>query len=65
MGLGAAYLLAPGMTSFSTYKQIKDENIPTAAPTRTGATLVNFGTAAAPDNTRDITVLVAGVRIAF
>jgi len=65
MGLGAAYVLAPGMTLFANYNQIKDENIPTAAPTRTGATLVNFGTAAAPDNTRDITVLVAGVRIAF
>jgi hypothetical protein len=35
------------------------------APTSTGATKTNFGTAANPDNTRDITVLVAGVRIAF
>jgi predicted porin len=62
MGLGAAYVLAPGMTLFANYNQISDENIPTAAPTKTGATLVSFG---AGDNTRDITVLVAGVRIAF
>ena len=65
MGLGVAYVLAPGMTLFANYNQIKDENIPTASPTSAGATLTNFGTAAAPDNTRDITVLVAGVRIAF
>ena len=62
MGLGAAYVLAPGMTLFANYNQISDENIPTAAPTKTGATLVSFG---AGDNTRDITVLVAGVRIAY
>ena len=62
MGLGAAYVLAPGMTLFANYNQISDENIPTAAPTKTGATLVSFG---AGDNTRDITVLVAGVRVAF
>ena len=62
MGLGAAYVLAPGMTLFANYNQISDENIPTAAPTKTGAKLVSFG---AGDNTRDITVLVAGVRIAF
>lgn len=65
LGLGVAYVLAPGMTLFANYNQIEDENIPTAAPTRTGATLVNFGTAASPDRTRDITVLVAGVRVAF
>ncbi len=65
LGLGVAYVMAPGMTLFANYNQIKDENIPTAAPTRTGATLTNFGSAASPDLTRDITVLVAGVRIAF
>jgi predicted porin len=65
LGLGVAYVLAPGMTLFANYNQIEDENIPTAAPTRAGATLVNFGTAASPDRTRDITVLVAGVRVAF
>jgi predicted porin len=65
MGVGAAYVLAPGMTLFANYNQVKDENIPTLAPTSTGATKTNFGTAANPDYTRDITVLVAGVRIAF
>ncbi|MFM7303431.1 MAG: porin [Alphaproteobacteria bacterium] len=64
-GVGLAYVLAPGMTLFANYNQIKDENIPTAAPTSAGATLINFGTAASPDRTRDITVLAAGVRIAF
>ncbi|MCA3369551.1 MAG: porin [Roseomonas sp.] len=61
-GLGAAYVLAPGMTLFGSYNQIKDENIPTAAPTSAGATLAKFGP---NDLTRDITVLVAGVRVAF
>jgi hypothetical protein len=65
LGLGVAYVMAPGMTLFANYNQIKDENIPTASPTKTGATLTNFGSAASPDLTRDITVLVAGVRIAF
>jgi predicted porin len=65
MGLGVAYVLAPGMTLFANYNQISDENIPGAAPTKAGATRVNFGTAATPDYTRDITVLVAGVRVAF
>lgn len=65
MGAGVAYVLAPGMTLFANYNQVKDENIPTAAPTSSGATLFNFGSAASPDRTRDITVLVAGVRVAF
>ena len=62
MGVGAAYVLAPGMTLFGSYNQVKDENIPTAAPTSAGATLAKFGP---NDLTRDITVLVAGVRVAF
>ena len=65
LGLGVAYVLAPGMTLFANWNQVEDENIPTAAPTRAGATLTNFGTAGSPDRTRDITVLAAGVRIAF
>jgi predicted porin len=65
MGVGAAYVLAPGMTLFGSYNQVKDENIPTLAPTTAGANRTNFGTAANPEYTRDITVLVAGVRIAF
>jgi len=66
MGLGVAYVLAPGMTLFANYNQVEDENIPLTAPNRGGTqTLANFGTAASPDRTRDITVLVAGVRVAF
>ena len=65
MGVGAAYVLAPGMTLFGSFNQLKDENIPTATPTSAGATKTNFGTTAIPDYTRDITVLVAGVRVAF
>lgn len=65
MGLGVAYVLAPGMTLFANYNQIKDENVPTGAPTSAGATLTNFGPAGTTDRTRDITVLVAGVRVAF
>jgi len=67
LGLGVAYVLAPGMTLFANYNQVEDENLPVAAPSSkagggAGTTLASFGTG---DNTRDITVLVAGVRIAF
>jgi predicted porin len=71
IGVGVSYVLAPGMTLFANWNQIEDENLPTAAPSvrgnggAAGTTLANFGTNASPDNTRDITVLVAGVRIAF
>jgi predicted porin len=70
LGVGVSYVLAPGMTLFANYNQVEDENLPTAAPSvrannAGGTTLANFGSAASPDNTRDITVLVAGVRIAF
>ena len=67
LGLGVAYVLAPGMTLFANYNQVEDENMPTAAPSSkaaggSGTTLASFGTS---DKTRDTTVLVAGVRIAF
>lgn len=71
LGVGVSYVLAPGMTLFANWNQIEDENLPTGAPSvrvaggAAGTTLANFGTNANPDNTRDITVLVAGVRIAF
>jgi hypothetical protein len=61
VGAGIAYVVAPGMTLFANYNVITDENVPTAAPTSTGATLTTYGS----DNKRDITVAVAGVRVAF
>jgi hypothetical protein len=73
LGFGVSYSLAPGMTLFANYNQVEDENLPNASGPSVrnmtagtgGTTLANFGTAANPDNTRDIQVLVAGVRIAF
>jgi len=68
LGIGVAYTLAPGMTLFANYNQVEDENLPTAAPSSTakggtGTTLARFDSSGS--NTRDITVLVAGVRVAF
>jgi hypothetical protein len=67
-GLGVAYVLAPGMTLFANWNQVEDENIPLAAPSSkaaggAGTTLAKFDSGGS--TTRDITVLVAGVRIAF
>lgn len=68
MGLGVAYVLAPGMTLFANWNQIQDENIPDGTPSDKGSGaagtkgLISFGTG---DKTRDIQVLVAGVRVAF
>jgi len=69
LGFGVAYILAPGMTLFANYNAIKDENVPflnsggaiTAGTAQN--TLAQFG----PNNdtTRDISVFVAGVRVAF
>jgi predicted porin len=67
-GLGVAYVLAPGMTLFANYNQIKDENVPLlgqAGSISAGATkntLAKFGTS---DTTRDITAVIGGVRVAF
>jgi outer membrane protein OmpU len=69
-GLGAAYVLAPGMTLFANYNQVKDENVPFFGPgggpsagqqAGSAVTLANFG----GTNTRDIQVVVGGVRVAF
>jgi predicted porin len=66
LGLGVAYVLAPGMTLFANYNQIEDENIPNlgsaTSPSKTGTKPFEFGS---NDKTRDITVVVAGVRVAF
>jgi len=77
LGFGVAYVLAPGMTLFANYNQIEDKNIPIGSPSvnsagtgtlaggnsAAGTTLARFNSAGS--TTRDITVLVAGVRIAF
>jgi predicted porin len=77
LGFGVAYVLAPGMTLFANYNQIQDKNIPLAGASvnsaGTGAVAANAAGAgttlakfdSAGSTTRDITVLVAGVRIAF
>ena len=62
IGAGLSYVIAPGMTFFANYNVITDENVPTAAPTSSGATLTTYGS---NDYKRDIQVAVAGVRVAF
>jgi predicted porin len=77
LGFGVAYVLAPGMTLFANYNQIQDKNIPlngasvnaagttaiAAGAAGAGTTLAKFN--ASGSTTRDIQVLVAGVRVAF
>jgi len=67
-GVGAAYVLAPGLTLFANYNQISDENMPTTAVANKVANPAATGTSTYSingSNTRDITVVVAGVRVAF
>jgi hypothetical protein len=52
------------MTLFANYNQVEDENLPIAAPSAT-STASNLATFSGGSNTRDITVVVAGVRVAF
>ena len=71
LGLGVSYTLAPGMTLFANYNQVEDENLPNASGPSVrnttantgGTTLARFDSSGS--NTRDITVVVAGVRVAF
>jgi len=72
LGVGTAYVIAPGMTLFANYNQISDKNIPTATPssTRSGGAGLSSTNALAQfnangDTTRDIKVVLAGVRVAF
>lgn len=60
-GIGVLYNLAPGLGLYAAYNQVEDKNIPTAAPTATGTTLATFN----GSNTRNIDVLMAGIRLAF
>lgn len=77
LGFGVAYILAPGMTLFANYNQVEDKNIPlngamvkangggVISPNAAGSgtTLARFNSGGS--TTRDVTVLVAGVRVAF
>ena len=62
-GIGALYNLAPGIGLYAAYNSISDENIPTGAPTATStdANLATFN----GSKTRNIDVLMAGIRLAF
>jgi len=62
IGAGLAYVIAPGMTFFANYNIVADKNVPTAQATKSGATLTTYGNG---DYERNITVAVAGVRVAF
>jgi Gram-negative porin len=64
IGLGLAYVIAPGMTFFANYNMISDKNVPVAQATKTSTTS-NLTTYGSGDYQRDITVAVAGVRVAF
>jgi predicted porin len=62
-GIGALYNMAPGIGLFAAYNSISDENIPTAAPTATStdSNIAKFN----GSTTRNIDVLMAGIRLAF
>lgn len=62
-GIGALYNLAPGLGIFAAYNSISDENVPIAAPnaTSTNANLATFN----GSNTRNIDIVLAGIRLAF
>jgi predicted porin len=62
-GLGVLYNLAPGLGLYAAYNSIQDENVPIAAPAAnsTAANIATFNGSA----TRNIDVLMAGIRLAF
>jgi predicted porin len=67
-GVGLQYTMAPGMVLFANYNQVSDDNILTGAPAVAGTGVTTFGslnTFKNGSNTRDIDVLMGGVRIAF
>ncbi|MCA3325582.1 MAG: porin [Roseomonas sp.] len=67
-GIGLQYTMAPGMILFANYNQVRDDNILTGAPAVAGTGVTSFGSLATFKNgstTRDIDVLMAGVRVAF
>lgn len=68
-GIGVQYTLAPGMVLFANYNQVKDDNILNGAAANSAAQTVAsdraLNTFKNGSFTRDIDVLMAGVRIAF
>lgn len=62
-GIGALYNLAPGLGLYAAYNSIRDENVPIAAP-NAGSTAANIATFNG-SKTRNIDVLLAGIRLAF
>jgi predicted porin len=67
-GIGLQYTVAPGMILFANYNQVKDDNILTGAAAVAGTGVTSFGSLNTFKNgstTRDIDVLLAGMRVAF
>jgi predicted porin len=62
-GIGVLYNLAPGLSLYAAYNSISDENVPIAAPSAT-STATNIATFNG-SNTRNIDVVLAGIRLAF
>ena len=62
-GIGVLYNLAPGLGLYAAYNSIQDENVPIGIPTAT-STATNLATFNG-SNTRNIDVLMAGIRLAF
>lgn len=62
-GLGVLYNLAPGLGLYAAYNSVQDENVPigTPAANSTAANIATFNGSA----TRNIDVLMAGIRLAF
>lgn len=62
-GVGVLYNLAPGLGLYAAYNSISDENIPIAAP-NAASTATNIATFNG-STTRNIDVVMAGIRLAF
>jgi predicted porin len=63
MGVGLLYNLAPGLGLYAAYNSISDENVPVATPAAnsTAANIATFN----GSTTRNIDVIMAGIRLAF
>jgi predicted porin len=63
MGVGLLYNLAPGLGLYAAYNSISDENVPLATPAAnsTAANIATFN----GSTTRNIDVIMAGIRLAF